>query len=168
MAPCPDGMVVVSGEIARQTGHPFCVDTHEAPGRGKPPTLGLALSDAEAACLSRGVRLCTPAEWTDACAGPGGTAFPYGGDHVTRKCNTRGREIAPGGSFPECMSASGAFDMSGNAAEWTAGGEVRGASALDGERGRCAEKRGGDVADERADIGFRCCADPLAPTETTR
>jgi hypothetical protein len=62
--------------------------------------------------------------------------------------------------------------MSGNAAEWDADGNVRGASATDGTRGRCSElrRRGNPraIARDRADIGFRCCADPLAKVTPSR
>jgi hypothetical protein len=62
--------------------------------------------------------------------------------------------------------------MSGNAAEWDAEGGVRGASATDGTRGRCSEPRPGGKprlrARDRADVGFRCCAEPLAKVTPTR
>jgi formylglycine-generating enzyme required for sulfatase activity len=39
---------------------------------------------------------------------------------VTTPCNVRGKGVAAVGEFVECVSASGAHDMSGNAAEWVA------------------------------------------------
>jgi formylglycine-generating enzyme required for sulfatase activity len=160
--PCPPEMVLVQGELVRGAKRPFCVDRHESPGSGQPPRVALGHEEAEAACRARGARLCSPAEWDDSCRGPERASFPYGSSYVARKCNTRGLEIAPSGSYPECMSAAGAIDMSGNAAEWDSTGAVRGASALDGTRGRCAEKREVTATSSLGDVGFRCCADSVA------
>ncbi|HEU5056935.1 MAG TPA: protein kinase [Kofleriaceae bacterium] len=160
--PCAAEMLLVQGDLLRAARHPFCIDRHEAPGSGKPPRVALTREAAQAACQERGARLCSPEEWEDACLGPERASFPYGSSYVARKCNTRGREVAPSGSFPECMSASGAIDMSGNAAEWDSTGAVRGASAIDGSRGRCSEKREVTPTSSLADVGFRCCADPVA------
>jgi serine/threonine protein kinase len=166
--PCPKEMLLVESRLAASSKKAFCVDRHEAPGAGRAPETGHTRDDAEAACRSRGARLCTQEEWDDACRGPEGAAFPYGTAYVARKCNTRGREVAPAGSFPECMSATGAIDMSGNAAEWDSSGAVRGASALDGTRGRCSDRRALSPASPLSDVGFRCCADSLAPVGPDR
>jgi hypothetical protein len=160
--PCSPEMILVQGDFLRAARRPFCIDRHEAPGSGKPPQLALTRDAAEAACKQRGGRLCSPQEWDDACLGAERASFPYGSAYVARKCNTRGREVAPSGSFPECMSATGAVDMSGNAAEWDSSGAVRGASATDGTRGRCSQKREVTPSSSLADVGFRCCADPVA------
>jgi len=160
--PCATEMLLVPVELAHHAKKPFCIDRHEAPGPGKPPQVGLSKDSAQAACQARAARLCSPAEWEAACQGPDSSSFPYGSSYVARKCNTRGREVAPSGSFPECMSAAGAIDMSGNAAEWDSSGAVRGASAVDGTRGRCSEKREVTPASSLGDVGFRCCADPVA------
>ncbi len=160
--PCAVEMLLVQGDLLRAAGRPFCIDRHEAPGTGKPPQVGLSKGAAEAACAARGARLCSPEEWEDACLGPERASFPYGSSYVARKCNTRGREVTPSGSFPECMSAAGAVDMSGNAAEWDSSGAVRGASAVDGTRGRCSQKREVTATSPLTDVGFRCCADPVA------
>lgn len=162
-SPCPSGMGLVSGPLLDLTTSPFCIDRYESPGPGQPPRVGLSLEDARAACQARSARLCRPEEWEDACRGPEHSSFPYGAAYVARKCNTRGHELSAAGSFPECVSAAGAFDMSGNATEWDAAGELRGASATDGERGRCSEKASPERASARrslGDVGFRCCADP--------
>ena len=162
-SPCPPGMGLVSGSLLDLSASPFCIDRYEAPGPGQPPRVGVTVEEARAACQARSARLCRPDEWEDACRGPDHSSFPYGAAYVARKCNTRGHELSAIGSFPECVSAAGAFDMSGNAAEWDAEGELRGASATDGERGRCSEKASPERASARqslADVGFRCCADP--------
>ena len=160
--PCSPEMLLVRGDLLGAAKQPFCIDRHEAPGTGKPPQVGVSRDEAEAACKARDARLCRAEEWQDACLGPERASFPYGSSYVARKCNTRGREVTPSGSFPECMSASGAIDMSGNAAEWDSSGAVRGASAVDGTRGRCSEKREVTATSSLSDVGFRCCADPVA------
>jgi formylglycine-generating enzyme required for sulfatase activity len=157
-------MAFMAEYLLDATAEPYCIDRQEWPGAGKPPELGLSLAEAASRCQARGGRLCQPTEWEDACRGSDRSSFPYGRKYIDRKCNLRGDSIVATGSFPECQSASGAFDMSGNAAEWDASGRVRGGSATDGTRGRCSSPRRRkrrDLAAERADIGFRCCADPL-------
>ncbi|HKE14382.1 MAG TPA: SUMF1/EgtB/PvdO family nonheme iron enzyme [Kofleriaceae bacterium] len=162
--PCPEAMALVARDLLEGAHSPFCIDRNEWPAGGKPPRVGASLEEAASMCAGRGARLCKPGEWEDACRGPSRASFPYGGKYVDKVCNARGTEIAAAGSFPECQSAAGAFDMSGNAAEWDADGGVRGASAVDGTRGRCSEpRRSGKPrirAEDRADIGFRCCASP--------
>jgi serine/threonine protein kinase len=170
--PCAPGMALVSDDLLEAARRPYCVDRHEWPGAGLAPRLALTLDEAATQCRKRRARLCRSDEWEDACRGSDGASYPYGTTYVDKKCNARGTDIAKAGSFPECQSAAGAFDMSGNAAEWDADGGVRGASAVDGTRGRCSEpRRGGkprERVEDRADIGFRCCADPLAQVTPSR
>ncbi len=170
--PCPAGMALVSDDLLDAARKPFCIDRHEWPGAGRAPQLAATLDEAASQCRKRRARLCRPEEWEDACRGPDRSSFPYGATYIDRKCNARGTEITSAGSFPECQSAAGAFDMSGNAAEWDADGGVRGASATDGTRGRCSEpRRGGKPrkrVEDRADLGFRCCSDPLAQVTPSR
>jgi formylglycine-generating enzyme required for sulfatase activity len=157
-------MAFMAEDLLDASTEPYCIDRQEWPGAGKPPELGLSLAEAASRCQARGSRLCQPTEWEDACRGPDRASFPYGSKFIDQKCNLRRGGIVATGSFPECQSASGAFDMSGNAAEWDASGAVRGGSATDGTRGRCSQPRRRkrrDLAAQRADIGFRCCADPL-------
>jgi hypothetical protein len=171
--PCPgDDMALVKGDLLDGARAPFCLDRHEWPGAGNTPRLGASPAEAAAACAERAARLCSPAEWEAGCRGAGRASFPYGARYTDKKCNLRGGAIAAAGSFPECQSAAGAFDMSGNAAEWDSAGSVRGASATDGTRGRCSELRRhgrqGARTEDRSDVGFRCCADPLAKVTPSR
>lgn len=169
--PCPDDMALVTEGEAR-----FCIDLYEAPGRGKTPATEIGRAEAEARCSSRGARLCTSDEWEAGCRGADDAAYPYGPRYEKGRCNGgRGirAEIAAAGSFPECASASGAFDMSGNVAEWTTEGFVQGGSARDKSSGRCSRRYKGSRQEEGyPDVGYRCCAEPdpdaLAPTESTR
>jgi formylglycine-generating enzyme required for sulfatase activity len=138
-----------------------CIDSHESPGRGRMPEAGLPLADAGARCKARGAALCAGDEWERACRGPDGASWPFGTAFRRGPCNLHGGEPAITGSFPECRSAVGAYDMSGNVAEWVADGKVKGGSTEDGSDGRCSReaRRPGGGAQGFADVGFRCCAD---------
>lgn len=137
---CPDDMVRARPGV--------CIDRYEYSNvRGAKPQLGYSavfadsgpVWDAENVCENHGKRTCTRSEWVAACQGPGGSKFPYGQKYVAGKCNTDQRwrtpdpakvekrdeaelarldQSAPAGSFEECVSESGAYDMVGNAEEW--------------------------------------------------
>jgi len=155
--PCPEAMV-----LAALDGHRYCIDAYESPGQGRLPQAGLTLEQAEADCRQVGKRLCTGHEWEQACRGENGVSWPYGDSFRRTVCNVDGSvdSIAATGAHPGCMSAVGAFDMSGNVAEWVQGGEVRGGSAADHGDGRCSHvSRRGRESVGYSDVGFRCCVD---------
>jgi formylglycine-generating enzyme required for sulfatase activity len=134
-SPCPAGMVL-AGES--------CVDRYEAPNEADAWPLAMQTAyDGEAWCADRGKRLCTDVEWLRACEGASGTLYPYGDAHVAHRCNDDKTWIAPDwdvlGSWPSraaqaeaehlyqadpsgtregCVAADGAFDLTGNVAEW--------------------------------------------------
>jgi hypothetical protein len=64
---------------------------------------------AAIACANVGKRLPTAAEWQMAAAGTDAA-----------NCNATGGALADTGSFADCVSTAGAFDMVGNLWEWTA------------------------------------------------
>jgi serine/threonine protein kinase len=148
---CPAGMVPVSGRA------PFCVDQHEQPGAGQRPQTDLTLAQAEAACKARGARLCSEAEWEQACRGRDRASYPYGHDVRLPICNVKGGALLPAGSKERCVSPAGTFDMSGNAAEWVAGGGVRGGSAAGESDGRCSVRLRPPPAGRGPFLGYRCC-----------
>ncbi len=155
--PCPRAMMLATLER-----HRYCIDTYESPGEGRLPQAGLTLEQAEHDCGQAGKRLCTPDEWENACRGANGVSWPYGDSFRRTVCNVEGgvEAIAATGAHPACVSAVGAFDMSGNVAEWVRGGEVRGGSAADGGDGRCSHvSRRGRESVGYSDVGFRCCVD---------
>lgn len=184
---CPAGMVHARKGV--------CIDVYEWPNvpgerpllaaSGEPEALGSPL-DADMLCLSVGKRVCTRTEWVSACRGSGGSPFPYGKTYDAAACNTgaRWREVnsekvakrdkdelarldqsAPAGSFTQCISAAGAYDMVGNAEEWV--------TCDDGVYGWCLV--GGYWASKQAscdyriithapvwhyyETSFRCCLD---------
>ncbi len=143
------------------------------------PWTGVTWQEAVDACESIGAQLCGGVQWDEACKGPGRAIFPYGADYDPNVCNvlespdgclnpgSQCRVVATG-VYEGCVSEAGAFDMSGNVAEWVADlrpfGEeaydVRGGSYLSADDNtiRC---RNANVSKEpgftNPDLGFRCC-----------
>lgn len=144
------------------------------------PWVHVTWREAEAACRSAAMELCSVARWQRACRGEGGTDLPYGGlpqeatcnggDNPHTGCEAAGCRPVPTGSLPGCTGPSGAFDMSGNVAEWTAdesqlfednyvarGGSYR----TPGDALRCAfdelDATHLPAETRRDDLGFRCC-----------
>lgn len=159
------GRITGAGVALAKSGKAYCIDAYEYPGRGRRPRTSVTHTAAAGACKAAGKRLCTDREWLRACVGRGGASYPYGRTFDGNKCNTEDaegdeRSLAAAGSFRRCRSAVGAFDMSGNAAEWTADQTVRGgnyASADEDAACRAGGRRSAGSA--RASIGFRCCSD---------
>jgi hypothetical protein len=90
---------------------------------GRLPWTNVSQTDAAALCLAAGKRLCTEVEWQAACQGGMDRAYPYGDEYEELACNGADRpedDLLATGSLSSCaVSASGPFDMSGNAKEWT-------------------------------------------------
>ncbi|MES1205660.1 MAG: SUMF1/EgtB/PvdO family nonheme iron enzyme, partial [Pseudomonadota bacterium] len=138
--------------------------------------------EAAAACgrIGTGWRLCTAADWQDACNGSGNTNYPYGNNYVGTTCvgydyTAPAPNTGPArtGAAAMCLSDLSAaagdelFDMSGNVKEWVlttvtpATYEMRGgaydiASFLEG------------VTPTRSAPGLRCDASTPAPTPAVR
>jgi hypothetical protein len=91
-------------------------DIYAASLPGVIPSASITWFQAQQACKNAGKRLPTNAEWQAAAAG---TPDP-GPDNGTTDCNTRGGNVMLTGSRSRCVSADGAFDMVGNAAEFVA------------------------------------------------
>ena len=144
-----------------RSGQAYCIDAHEYPGNGRTPKVNVTFDGAAGLCKAAGKRLCADSEWQRACGG----GFPYGKSFDAGRCNTEdadgeARSLSEAGRFPRCRSAFGAYDMSGNAAEWTSDQTVRGGdytSADDDAACGAGGKRAAGSA--RPSIGFRCCAD---------
>ena len=175
-ARCPERMVLLP-----DLG--VCIDRFEArvvveggesraePAKATLPDADLTWVQAEEACRHSGLRLCTGREWTRACAGPSGQRQrPYGDAYVSHRCNiselndpSDSLRLAPGGQNADCASPEGAFDLLGNALEWTdeARGslrELRGSGFTHpGPSARCVKDERGFLAMDQAGGGFRCC-----------
>jgi len=151
IGPCGEGRVSVDSK--------FCIDILEATRADGSIITEVTLDQARAFCAARGARLCTEREWEAACRGAHHASFPYGRSYRSGRCNVKGDALAAPGRFQDCVSDSGAQDMSGNVAEWTDEGIVKGASWLDGLDGRCSRERREDPASSAPDRGYRCCGD---------
>lgn len=97
------------------------------PGTGKEPVVGVTWTDATAYCewlskqLEVTIRLPGEAEWILAARGNTENQYPWGAewkDEAASSAETNGK-ILPVRSFPAGRSPSGAFEMIGNAWEWT-------------------------------------------------
>ena len=134
----PDGgTVALERQLADGTTVNFEMDVYEYPNRrGEPPLIGANWFEAFALCEEKGMRLCSSAEWKDACAGPEGLPYSSTDDPQVlperfglRFCNTEGSDlagddpqpevVAPSGSMPNCSHPEiGVYDLTGNAFEW--------------------------------------------------
>ncbi|WP_437282686.1 SUMF1/EgtB/PvdO family nonheme iron enzyme [Sorangium sp. So ce375] len=173
----------------------FCIDRHEWPNRvGELPRVYVDWHEAKSLCASIGRRLCRRSEWMLACEGPKRLPYPWGFVRTPSPCNidraaiafdidamvdetTREGEIArlwqadPIGSHPNCISAYGAYDLSGNVDEWTDNladdpGTSRPATLNGGYwgpvRNTCRLTTGGHGPTFKFyQVGFRCCADTV-------
>ncbi len=192
-AACPSGMKLIPGGVAqvgtdaaddlRNFGDraaatvdlkAYCIDLFEYPNKpGQLPKLAAAFSEAEASCKREGKRLCSEDEWEKSCRGPQNLRFPYGPNFDADLCNTQDKNTNPRkvtvvGIFGGCKSGYGVFDLSGNAAEWTAssfegGGAdkaVKGGSATrPGFDDRCSSRRRVAPGAHDVNVGFRCCTE---------
>jgi hypothetical protein len=157
---CPLGAHLVTA-----AGHAYCIDVYEYPGGNTIPRTNISFADAGHICAARGERLCSDGEWERACRGKGSASYPYGQAFEPTRCNTRGTGgvPAPSGTFAGCKSAVGAYDMSGNVAEWVASGAQKGGHARDGAKeSRCSAVARNVPAAGGPLVGFRCCADPTS------
>lgn len=83
LVPAPDGDCPAD----MQPVGAACMDRYEAPNvAGALPLVMYTFLEAEAWCGARGRRLCFDDEWTQACEGAAGTAYPYGATHQKGVC----------------------------------------------------------------------------------
>jgi len=125
----------------------FCIDAYEFPGKGQRPKTGVSAGAATGMCKKDGKHLCGGAEWNRAC----GEA-----EYAAGMCNVSG-SIQESGAFPSCRTASGIFDLVGNAGEWTTDGRLHGGDAGTGKAANC--RYGTKHFMPKGTDGFRCCAD---------
>ncbi len=160
---CPDDMALVEQGL-------FCIDTYEWPNKkGAMPLRDVTREQARAYCDEAGKKLCSGAQWQQACEGAdNGGVYPYGNGFEQKKCNTLGNKkvdnrAARSGEFNQCVNAIGCYDMSGNAAEWTSSGHgdrahVYGGFWQSGEKhSTCASFIPLDESKGYLYVGFRCC-----------
>ena len=188
----PDEMVVIDGSsvglntfaiYAYEASRPDATSTsggsalhRSCSNPGVRPWRLVSHSEAEAACISAGKRLCTEDEWETACATLSSFTYPYGNTYEPGTCN--GRDYDPAadaliatGEAAMCVAdwdlAGGVYDLSGNLKEWTStpvgasAFRVRGGSYDNIEQGLTCQfdfiAFDPDVA--LPNLGFRCCED---------
>jgi formylglycine-generating enzyme required for sulfatase activity len=143
-------------------------DQLPSPGDAGEPVRSVTPEQAEAFCRFVGGRVPTGAEWVLAAMGREARRFSWGSTGLVCRRAAYGMRRGPcaedalgpylAGSRPDGESPDGAFDLSGNVAEWTRetsayvarGGSYRSTNA--GELKCWAEER----TAARPDVGFRC------------
>jgi len=113
------GRCVDAGECQRQS----VAHIEELMG-AKQPVVGVGWFDGVAYCRFAGKRLPTEAEWEKAARGTDERRYPWGDEWLPDQVNLHHAEdgyawTSPVGSFPKNVSPYGAYDMAGNAWEWT-------------------------------------------------
>ena len=155
------------------------------------PWSNVSWSEAEAACLAQGKRLCTEAEWQVSCEGPLAYVYPYGDVYDPEACNGRDYDhdcVAPDGNYAlatgtpygcpapattGCIGDYFTIDMSGNLMEWTST-DVGSATPMYRVRGGSFDNIGAGMTCQFSfisaeaefrygDLGFRCCSDTFPP-----
>lgn len=137
---------------------------------------------AMALCLNADKHLCSADEWTDACdgqLGEGGQIYLWGDEADETACVTLADDgsspwaaLQLTGSLATCASPVGAYDMAGNAWEWTDSGAPTGAVPTTRKVGGGYYSGGGNYScaagavlehppEFNGTIGLRCCASPL-------
>jgi serine/threonine protein kinase len=147
----------------------FCIDMGEQPGLRQAPKTMIDFEGAQAACAALGRRLCTKAEWTLACRGPAGTAYPYGSQHEQDRCNEATAagavvDLTRSGARDGCKTKAGVYDMVGNVSEWVAEGVAMGGDAMS-RQPSCATVDKIPLDRASAALGFRCCVSLAAQGE---
>ncbi|MBI4650624.1 SUMF1/EgtB/PvdO family nonheme iron enzyme [Candidatus Desantisbacteria bacterium] len=104
-------------------------------------------------------------DWSSSLDGPNHMEYPYGHEFSPHKCRNFmkwAKGPAPAGTYKECVSDYGVYDMSGNVWEWT---DKPGAIYYGGfwdsgpEDTKCSSKFGLNPSLYYYDLGFRCCQD---------
>ncbi len=179
----------------RATWSAFCNEAR--PNRSDHPMNCVSFDDAAAFCRWAGKKLPSEEQWEYAARSTDNRAYPWGHDPPSpqrvnacdegcakaarRQNDTIARRLmgddryestSPTGAFPEGVSASGAFDMAGNVAEWvdapycnygqntcgTAARVIRGGSwtsELEADLRTTARFKASPTA-RQPDVGFRC------------
>jgi hypothetical protein len=152
-------------------GRTVCMDRYEWPdSEGAVPRAFVNHAEAEDSCRAAGKRLCSAAEWKEACQGPDRDAYPYGARYRENDCPAKEPAAARSGRFPVCRSYYGTYDMTGNLWEWTSTPApdadfymVAGGNWTAGNEATCSlAKYSFYPAVRYPFVGFRCCQDAAA------
>jgi len=190
-ANCPSGMIFIPDSNIRMNSagkyfvnlSNYCIDKFEYPNIAMAkPQNGITWFEANSACQDEGKRLCTEAEWENACKGISDFTYPYGYFHKIGICPDYANGIQPSGSYPQCTGYHNVYDMSGNLWEWVSdwmgtyptgvhdnptgpnlgverilrGGDFWGAMWNESS---CTNRKGIKPEASGVTTGFRCCSD---------
>jgi hypothetical protein len=148
-----------------------CMDLYEWPDSDNAVARAfVSHQDAVDSCKSVGKRLCSAAEWKEACQGPDKDSYPYGSKYNENHCPSKEAAASRSGRFPVCRSYYGAYDMTGNLWEWTATPApdpdffmVAGGNWTAGNEATCGYAKFSFYPNVRYPfVGFRCCQDAPA------
>jgi formylglycine-generating enzyme required for sulfatase activity len=163
---CAEGMMPLE-----TSGRTVCMDRYEWPDSdGAVPRAFVNHAEAEDSCRAAGKRLCSAAEWKEACQGPDREPYPYGARYRENDCPAKEPAAARSGRFPVCRSYYGTYDMTGNLWEWTSTPApdadfymVAGGNWTAGNEATCGlSKYSFYPAVRYPFVGFRCCQDAQA------
>jgi len=178
---CPDDMVYIPGGMVPSKGNEeqkgttliyldeYCIDRYEYPNKkGETPSIKVTWFEAKVYCEKIGKRLCSGEEWEKACAGKNWYEFSYGNRFVASKCGLGRkptRDVDKSGSYPDCKSDYGVYDMIGGVWEWTndppykiyvkRGGYVNAGP----DEANCFARKNQPPKSAGLHDGFRCCMD---------
>ena len=148
---------------------------------GRLPWSNITKEEATAACgrIGTGWRLCTSAEWLDACNSSGNTTFPYGATYSAQRCNgwdftkAAGVTTVATGAATMCVSDPSAtagdelFDMSGNVKEWVTTNTTSNPLVYE-MRGGAYNTPSFNVNGTVSAVGLQCDASTPAPSVPVR
>jgi eukaryotic-like serine/threonine-protein kinase len=178
---CPDGMVHIPRGLVKtkkseeQKGNTltfleeFCIDQYEYPNKkGESPSINITWYEAEEYCKKEDKRLCSGEEWEKACAGKEWLKYSYGNTFIPERCGQGGEPktvLDNSGTFPQCKSEYGVYDMIGGAWEWTSdpsnttyvkrGGYINAVA----DEANCFSRAPQPPKSAGIHDGFRCCKD---------
>ena len=156
----PVGMVHATGCYIDQYEASDCEGVACSEAAGTPWT-SVAFDEAGLACMKRSSRLCSIEEWQVACAGEEGNTYPYGNLYQGSLCNTESGKVDPSGTWIDCVTDAGVYDLSGNAAEWVLDEQglpaLAGGNCTAGAKGKCSYADPVDGSSTSSKTGFRCC-----------
>jgi serine/threonine protein kinase len=151
----------------------FAIDSFEYPNQpGTLPTVKVSQKQALRLCKDAGKRLCSAIEWEKACKGPLSYTYGYGDTFDAEFCGNGIESRGKAGVRAKCTNGFKVYDIAGNVREWVADnppgkpnrGLVKGGLRHSPERGtRCAFSTDESAAFKDVSMGFRCCADIVAP-----
>lgn len=145
-----------------------CMDLYEWPDSDNAVARTfVSQKDAADSCKSAGKRLCSAAEWREACQGPDRDKYPYGSRYNENHCPSKEAAASRSGRFPVCRSYYGLYDMTGNLWEWTSTPApdadffmVAGGNWTAGNEATCGYSKFSFYPNVRYPfVGFRCCQD---------